>query len=230
MQLAGAVHALAEVVRYGSVRRIDAEPLKPLLAQLFLRATLAVRNACLCDAATAKDQVRPAILQLQDVAREQPDLIDEPRWQRELDAIAYTDSFNAYLSGFALSLILPRVEEEQLAREVSRRLSRAVPPDIGGAWFEGLLQYNREALFGRLALWRQLDDYVQQMDEDGFRQALVPLRRAFGDFAQGQVRRVVSNLVEISQTDAAELKAGVEVKLSDEEAKELQEALGDLGI
>ncbi len=60
VQLAGAVHALAEVVRYGSVRRIDAEPLKPLLAQLFLRATFAVRDACLCDAATAKDQVRPA--------------------------------------------------------------------------------------------------------------------------------------------------------------------------
>jgi hypothetical protein len=230
VQLAGAVHALAEVVRYGSVRRIDAEPLKPLLTQLFLRATLAVRDACLCDAATAKEQVRPAILRLHDVAREQPDLVDTARWERELDVIATTDSLNAYLSGFVLSMILGRVSEEQLSREVHRRLSMGVPPDVGGAWFEGLVAFNREALFGRLGLWRQLDEYVQQLDEDGFRAALVPLRRAFGDFAQGQVRRVVSNLVEISQTDAEELKAGVEVKLSDEEAEKLQEALGDLGI
>ena len=202
VQLAGAVHSLAEVVRYGSVRRIDAEPLKPLLAQLFLRATLAVRDACLCDVPTAKEQVRPGILRLQDVAREQPELVDVDRWDRELDGIATTDSLNAYLSGFVLSLLLPRVDEERLSREVNRRLSAGVPPDVGGEWFEGLVQYNREALFNRMSLWRQLDQFVQQLDEDAFHRALVPLRRAFGDFAQGQVRRVVSNLVEISQIGA----------------------------
>ena len=71
---------------------------------------------------------------------------------------------------------------------------------------------------------------MQAFDEEAFRKALVPLRRAFGDFAPGQVRRVVSNLVEISQERAEELKASVDVKLSDEEAQKLQEQLGDLGL
>jgi hypothetical protein len=71
---------------------------------------------------------------------------------------------------------------------------------------------------------------VQAMDEPAFTKALVPLRRAFGGFAPGQTRRVVSNLVEISQAGAEELKASVDVKLSDEEAARLQEALGDLGL
>jgi hypothetical protein len=230
VQLAGAVHSLAEVVRYGSVRKVDPEPLKPLMAQLFLRATLSVRDACLCDDASARERVKPALLQLHDVARENPELVDGQRWDGELDAIAAADSLNAFLSGFVMALILPRVEEDALAREVSRRLSPGVAPDVGAAWFEGLMQYNREALFARLALWRQLDAYVQALDEDAFRKALVPLRRAFGDFAPGQLRRVVSSLVEISQVSAEELKASVDVKLSDEEARQLQEQLGDLGL
>src|SRR5262249_55877459 len=157
---ASAVTSLAEVISFGSVRRFDPEPLKPLLAQLFLRATLAVRNACLCDEATAREQMKPAIVQLHDVAHASPELVDAARWNRELDAIAAADNLNAYLSGFVMSLILNRVGEEDLAREVSRRLSLGVPADIGAAWFEGLVQYNRQALFLRMALWRQLDGYL----------------------------------------------------------------------
>jgi hypothetical protein len=228
--LAGAVRSLAEVARYGDVRKVDPGPLAPLLAQLFLRAALSARDACCCDDATAREQVRPAILSLHDVAREIPDGVDAGRWDRELEAIAANDSLNAFLSGFVLSLILPRVTEEQLAREVGRRLLPGVAAEVGADWFEGLVQYNREALFARLPLWRQLDAYVQALDEDGFRRALVSLRRAFGDFAPGQVRRVVSALVEVSQESAEELKAAADVKLSDEEASQLNEMLGDLGI
>jgi hypothetical protein len=228
VQLAGAAYGLAEVVRYGDVRKLDPEPLKPLLSQLFLRATLAVRDACLCDDGTARGLVQPSVLKLNEVARDHAGLVDADRWNCELDGIAVNDALNAYLSGFVMSLILARLGEEELAREVSRRLSPGVPPDVGADWFEGLVQYNREALFSRLALWRQLDAYVCGLDEEGFRQALVPLRRAFGDFATGQVRRVVSNLVEVSQESAEDLKAGVDVKLSDEEARRLQEQFGDL--
>jgi hypothetical protein len=229
-QLAGAADSLAEVVRYGSVRKIDPEPLKPLLAQLFLRATLSVKDACLCDDGTAREQVRPAIVKLNDVARENPELVDAARWDRELDGIAANDALNAFLSGFVLSLLLPRVDEERLAREVGRRLSPGIAPDIGAAWFEGLVQYNREALFSRLSLWRQLDEYMRSLDDDHFRRALVPLRRAFSEFTPGQVRRVVSCLVEVSEESAEQLKQSVDVKLSDEEAKRLQETLGDLDL
>ena len=137
---------------------------------------------------------------------------------------------NAFLSGFVLSLLLSRVDEERLSREVGRRLSPGIAPDIGAAWFEGLVQYNREALFSRLGLWRQLDEYLCALDDDHFRRALVPLRRAFSEFAPGQVRRVVSCLVEVSQDSAEQLKQSVDVKLSDEEAKRLQETLGDLDL
>jgi hypothetical protein len=229
--LAGAVESLAEVIRYGSVRKVDPEPLRPLLAQLFLRATLLVRQACLCDRSAAKD-VRRAVLILNRVAGEHADAVDAERWDRELDAIAAADALNPYLSGLACSLVLEkgRLREDELAREVGRRLSPGIDAELGAGWFEGLVQHNRMALFSRLALWRQLDAYVVSLDEDAFRHALVFLRRAFGNFEPAEVRRVVSNLVEVSAESAAELKASADAKLDDEEVKKLQEQLGDLEL
>jgi hypothetical protein len=229
--LADAVENLAETIRYGSVRRVDPEPLRPLLAQLFLRATLVVRQACLCDRAGARE-VQRGILILNRVAAENAGDVDGERWDRELDGIAASDALNAYLSGLACALVLEkgRLGEEELAREVSRRLSPGIDAELGAGWFEGLVQYNRMALFSRLALWRQLDHYLVGLDEDDFRQALVYLRRAFGDFQAGEVRRVVSNLVEISREDAEGLQAIPDTKLDEDEVRKLQEQLGGLEL
>jgi hypothetical protein len=231
LPLAHAVESLADVIRYGSVRQVDPRPLQPLLAQLFLRATLQVRQACLCDRAGAKS-VQKGILLLNRVAGENAEGIDTPRWNQELDGIATADNLNPYLSGLSCALVLEkgRIAEEELAREVSRRLSPGIDPELGAGWFEGLVQYNRMALFSRPALWRQLDAYVVSLDEEAFRPALVYLRRAFGTFTPAEVRRVVSNLVEISSEAADALKASVDTKLDEDEVRNLQEQLKDLDL
>jgi Family of unknown function (DUF5682) len=228
---ARAVEDLAELIRYGSVWKVDPAPLKPLLFQLFLRAALQLRDACLCDRQAAPE-IRTAILILHRVAAENAEDVDAARWQHELEAVAAADNLNPYLSGLACALILERggISENELAREVSRRLSPGVPADLGAGWFEGLVSYNRMALFSRLALWRQLDAYLAGLDEEAFRSALVFLRRAFGDFDQSEVRRVVSNLVEVCSPAADQLKESVDVKLDEEEAKKLQELLGGLDL
>jgi hypothetical protein len=228
--LSRAVADLAEVISYGSVRKFDPKPLEPLLAQLFLRATLALKESCRCDDAGAREQIRPAILRLQDVAETGvlAEIVDADRWQRELDVVALTDSLNAYISGFVLSLTLPRVPEETLSLELQRRLSVAVPPDIAGNWVEGLMQYNREVLFNREVVWRTLDEYVVALDDAGFRKALVPLRRALGTFEPAEVRRICGLLVSFSEVGAAEIREVTNRKLDDKEAEQLQDQLGGL--
>jgi hypothetical protein len=230
--LARAVDSLAETIGCGTVRRFDLTPLRPLLGQLFLKATLLAKQACTCDDPTAKEKVRPAMAALNRVAQENAADVDADRWQHELDAIAASDPLNPFLSGFACALVLERgrIDEEELAREVSRRLSPGIHAEVGAGWFEGLVAHNRQALISRLALWRQLDAYLVSLDDEEFRHGLVYLRRAFGTFAPAEVRRVVSNLVEISQEGAEELKGSVETKLSDDEAAKLQEMLGDLDL
>jgi hypothetical protein len=230
IELSRAVAELAEVISYGNVRKFDPKPLEPLLSQLFLRATLALKDACRCDDAGAREHIRPAIVRLHDVAETGAlaEIVDADRWQNELDKVALTDSLNAYLSGFVLSLILPRIPEETLSLELQRRLSVGVPPDIAGNWVEGLMQYNREVLFNREAVWRTLDAYVVALDDPGFRKALVPLRRALGQFEPAEVRRICGLLVSISEVGGKEIREITNRKLDDKEAEQLQDQLGGL--
>lgn len=199
---------LSLVVRYGDLRRFDAEPVIPLVKQLYLRACLTLADACICDA-----QAAPAVTRAMDqlnALQLSHDFLEEDRWISLLEEISDRDDLNTRCSGFAMAILLERGEADEalLAREVARRLSPGVPADLGAGWFEGLAGKNRYALIARLSLWRQLDDYLSGLDDETFRRALVFLRRAFADFSSKEKNDIAENLGEIwgvSPQQAAEL-------------------------
>jgi Arc/MetJ-type ribon-helix-helix transcriptional regulator len=222
--LAGATHELGFVIRYGDVRQFDAEPLKPLLEQLFLEGVLTLVGASNCDLAAAKKMVI-GINELNKVALDYTSLIDEATWVAELQKLARADHLNPLLSGYACALLVERnlISNEELAREVSRRLSPGIEADLGAGWFEGLAKRNRYALLTRLALWEQLDKYVGSLSEDEFKRALVFLRRAFGDFSPAEKRSITENLGEIWGANPDRVSEALSTELSEKEKAKLDE-------
>ncbi len=200
--IAATAMQLSLAVRYGSLRRFDAQPLRPLLSQLYLRACLTLEDACICDN-QASLTVMEAIDRLNAVQLNH-DFLEEGRWLKVLERISDRDDLNTRCSGFAMAVLLERgkADEGLLAREVARRLSRGVPADLGAGWFEGLARKNRYSLITRLSLWRQLSDYLDTLDEEEFKRALVFLRRAFADFSPGEKSDIAENLGEIWGVDA----------------------------
>ena len=130
-------------------------------------------------------------------------MVDEAMWQRKLQALSDADDRNPVLSGLACGLLLERgwMTNEQLAREVSRRLSPGISADLGAGWFEGLAKRNRYAIIARQVLWQQLDAYVASLDDIQFPRSLVFLRRAFGDFSTQEKRSIAENLAHIWGVD-----------------------------
>ena len=122
--------------------------------------------------------------------------VEEPLWIEQLRRLADADDRNPLLSGYACAILLERglIASEDLAPEVSRRLSPGVPADLGAGWFEGLAQRNRYALLARQTLWEQLAEYTASLDDDQFGRALVFLRRAFSTFSPREQRRISENL------------------------------------
>jgi len=212
------------VIRYGDVRQFDPEPLKPLLEQLFLEGALSLVGASNCDLAAAKKMVT-GINELNKVALDYTSLIDEPLWISELQKLARADHLNPLLSGYACALLVERnlISNEELAREVSRRLSPGIAADLGAGWFEGLAKRNRYALLTRLALWEQLDKYVASLADDEFKRALVFLRRAFGDFSPQEKRSITENLGEIWGVNRDSASEVLSQELSESEKKKLDE-------
>jgi hypothetical protein len=225
--LASATRELGMVIRYGDVRHYDPAPLRPLLQQLFLEGSLVLVNSAGCDLAAAKN-ILAGMNDLNKVALDYTELVDEPTWIGELRNLAQSDSLNPLLSGYACALLLERnlISNDELAKEVSRRLSPGIEADLGAGWFEGLAQRNRYALLTRLPLWEQLAAYVASLTEEEFKRALVFLRRAFGEFSPREKVSITENLGEIWGVNPDNVSELIQQDLSTEEKQKLDELSG----
>ena len=195
----------------------------PILDQLFLRACLLLPSSCLCDDAAAAIIVK-GIDSLNQVSIDQEQL-DQERWLSTLNQIAGRDDLNTKLSGFAAAILLERgcISNEQLSTEVERRLSKGVPAELGANWFSGLSMKNRYALIARMSLWESLDKYLETLDDEEFKRALVFLRRAFADFSPKEKSDIAENLGELWQVNVQQASEMLYAPLNKDEKKLLEE-------
>lgn len=224
VQIAAASRSLSVMIRYGGVRRMDTEPLVPLLQQLFMRACLFLLDGSQCSDEVSGSMIT-AMNELNSVAMEHAEQVDEELWLQELRHLSERDDLNARLSGYACAVLMERnaISAQQCAEEVSRRLSPGIPADLGAGWFEGLSMRNRYALLSRLSLWEQLNEYILSLDDEEFARALVFLRRAFSSFSPKEktmIAELLGELWGVNAEQAAEILTG---DLKEEEAKMLDE-------
>ncbi len=217
-ELARTAEKLSVVIRYGSIRRVDAAPLLPILDRIYYRACLLLPGACVCDDA-ASGSVSAALQQLNSVALAH-DTLDQESLVSALWQVAGRDDLNTKLSGFAAAVLMERglMGTEQLKLEVRRRLSPGTPADLGAGWFEGLAMKNRYALIARLSLWESLDNYLETLDDEEFKRALVFLRRAFADFTARERDEIAENLGELWSLNGQQVSEAVNVALDTQEA------------
>lgn len=211
------IEHLSSVVHYGSIRHIENKPFIPILKQLFYRACLILIESSKCNNDVV-DEILEAMNQVNNAAK-QLDFIEEEPWIKELTILSDADDVNTKTSGFASAILLERgkMSEELLAIEVERRLSPAIPADLGAGWFEGLAKKNRYALISRLSLWRKLEEYIDLLEEEEFRRALVFLRRAFSEFSSREKCEIGENLGEIWGLNAMEVSEEVNKELTPED-------------
>jgi hypothetical protein len=222
--IADAARKLSALIQYGDIRRFNLEPLKPILQQLFLRGSLLLVSASGCDSMAAKS-IAECIGSMELISQEMYDLVDVKLWQNELQRLSERDDLNTILSGTAFAIMLEHniVSDDDCAGEVSRRLSPGIPADLGAGWFEGLASRNRYALLSRVALWKELDNYINSLDDEEFHRSLVFLRRTFGEFEAAQKNSVAELLVEFWDAGTEKIAEILQPELTEEESKKLEE-------
>ena len=134
--IAHAAHELGQIVRYGDVRKFDPAPLLPLVEELFVQGALALHATAVCDDEAAVKMLI-AIDEMNRVALEFSELVDERLWTDKLQQLSDADNRNPLLSGYACAILLERrlMANDVLIREVSRRLSPGVPAALGADVF-----------------------------------------------------------------------------------------------
>lgn len=225
-ELAFTAQRLSLVIQYGSIRLLDSSPLVPILQQIFYRSCLLLASACNCDENASKGII-VAMDQLNSAALVH-EFLEQQAWISTLEEIADRDDLNMKLSGFAAAILLERgcMDSQHLQLQVQRRLSKGVPAELGAGWFEGLAMKNRYALIARLSLWESLDNYLNTLDDEEFKRALVFLRRAFADFTAMEKDEIAENLGEIWGLNGQQVSEAVNTIL-DEESQKMVESLDD---
>ena len=195
--IAGTVIKLSNMISFGDIRKLDREPLVPIVKRLCIRAALMLVGESTCDdiaAATLADDIQ----KIHNVFMVQ-DFLDESLWIDKLMELSNRDDLNTKISGLATAILLDagKIDEPTLRMEVSRRLSMGMPAELGANWFAGLSMRNHYALIGRLTLWESLSEYLDTLDEEEFRRSAVFLRRAFVEYSAKEKDMIAENLGEI---------------------------------
>lgn len=191
------IGTLSAIVRFGNIRRLSTDSLVPLMQQLFLRFCLGVSGASVCDK-SAGENIVAVISKVNDSCLSH-NFLDEELFVKTLSELADSDYVNPIISGFACAVLTERgkITHEKLSELVNRRLSKGTPAQEGALWFEGLSRKNRRSLISRLSLWEKLCNFIDDLNDDEFKPALVCLRRTFAEFSPSEKADIAENIGEI---------------------------------
>jgi hypothetical protein len=196
MPLMEAVPPLAQVLRYGTARRLPEVALRRLVDGLVIEVSVGLATAChhldaeqaeaMCERLGAMDHA-VSLLDAEHLTEE---------WRDALRRVAEDDRATAMPRGGALRRLHDRglLAPEALARHVSRALSRGVPPAEAGAWIEGFLGGAGQVLLHDDVLFGGLDGWLQSLEDDTFTTVLPMLRRGFGTLERGERRRLLETV------------------------------------
>ena len=138
-----------------------------------LRASLTLTDACFCDDEAA-GHLAKSIEDIQSIFSVEKGLPSE-KWEHAVRELSRRDDLNAKLSGLATAIRLDSgdLSEEELSREIRRRMSIGLRAELGALWFEGLSLRNHYALIVRRAVWESLSRYLDEIPEESWKRAMV---------------------------------------------------------
>ncbi|WP_009958293.1 DUF5682 family protein [Verrucomicrobium spinosum] len=193
-QLMGAVPPLAQVSRYGDVRKTDGAQVLHVLDGMLTRICIGAPNAC-----ASLDDEAASVMSRQITAVHQAVKLLEggshlPSWLRALTLVADGHGIHGQVAGLCARLLLDEKSEDDAVTAVSARMSRALsrgtPPESGAAWLEGFLNQSGMVLLHDDVLFRLLDDWVRSLTADHFTAILPLVRRAFALLASAERRQL----------------------------------------
>ncbi|MBA4501800.1 DUF5682 family protein [Marinobacterium marinum] len=176
---------IAQIIRYGSVRALQADELLPLTDVISIRVSNGLPQACTAiddDAArallTAIDAAHSAINMLS-----RDDLIE--RWHASLQGLWANRQIHPLIQGRIGRMLLDSglTEAETLEHELGLRLSDPEDPMAAAYWVEGILAGSAAGLIYGTSVFQLLDHWLCHLSEDQLLQVLPVLRRAFSAFS-----------------------------------------------
>ena len=183
---------LAFITRYGNVRKTDAALLLQITDSLITRICIGLPMATSAlDEASAKDFCG-LLLKVKNAV----DLLNNDdytqQWFLALKKLVETNNINPFIAGTSCRLLrdAKQISSEETAKRFSQRLSVGEEPLLAVQWLEGFLKDSAMVLILDDTIFHILDEWVQRIDYETFRQILPLIRRTFSDYAPAEKNKI----------------------------------------
>lgn len=191
-----AVAPLANILRYGTARKMPKEALERLVAGMAAEIYAGLGAQCRGLSAEAATATFEAMRSFNGAVEILSDDHHRQSWLGALSALEADDQASPFLRGFALRRLYDgqRLDVEKAGMRLSRALSAAVPVSDAGSWLEGFLAGAAQLLLHDEKLFGIIDRFLGALSEESFIELLPMLRRAVGSFDQMERRRLLETV------------------------------------
>lgn len=190
--LMGALPPLANLLRYGNVRKTDSDMVAGVVDGLVARICIGLPGACGSLNDEAAEEVFGRLLDTDSSIGVLQNAGHTHSWTAVLRQIADSPNLHGLIAGRACRLL--REAQELDPAEASRRLgvalSAANAPEHAAAWVDGFLRNSGLIVLHDEVLWQTLDEWVASLTPDHFVGTLPLLRRTFSTFQPSERRQM----------------------------------------
>lgn len=194
--LMDAVPQLAQLLRYGDVRKTEALTVAPILGGLLARICVGLVPACSGLNEEAAEDMFGHLEAVHTALRlvERSDWTTE--WQSSLRELIDASGLQGILQGRCTRLLIDTgvLAPEEAASRFSMALSLASDPARAAGWIDGFLRGAGQILVYDEGLWQLVDGWVTGLSEDTVVPLLPVLRRTFGSFTAPERRQIAERV------------------------------------
>lgn len=190
LTLLDALPSLANVYRYGNVRRTEGEQVAHLFDGMLQRACIGLKIA-LCDLDDGRaEQARETLLAADRAIALRGDEAGQQAWRRSLANVALSTTTSALVAGAGTRLLLDagHLDGTQVNLQLQRALSAGAEPLPAAHWLDGFLNRNATVLLHDDAVWHLIDAWVCGLTDEHLVQVLPLVRRTFAEFEAAERR------------------------------------------
>ena len=190
--LMGALAPLANILRYGNVRKTDADMVAGVVDGLVARICIGLPGACGSLNDDAAEEMFGRILETHAAIGLLQNANHSNAWNTVLRQLTDSPNGHGLMAGRACRLLheAQQFDTAEAARRLGLALSTANAPAHSAAWLDGFLRNSGILLLHDQALWKVVDDWVTALSPDHFTAALPLVRRTFSTFAAPERRQM----------------------------------------
>jgi hypothetical protein len=192
VELMKALPSLANISRYGNVRKTDAEMLSGISKALITRISIGLPIATIGIDEESAQMLQAQIMYVNAAVNLLGFEEQTAEWEKSLQQIQESTQAHALVVGYACRLLFDNkvMPHYMVAQRFSYALSFATEPMQAAFWVEGFLKGSGTILLLDDDLWDILNSWVIGLNDDLFIQLLPLLRRSFSSFTTAERRKI----------------------------------------